>query len=109
MAVPTSIRPQLQTLPSTVREPLVAAIADGMHVVFLWAAPFALAAFLLGWAIKAVPLRGSLPVPASSVPASSVPASAQPGTQEKPDQEVPDQGGPDEDDRRRLRSAAADD
>jgi EmrB/QacA subfamily drug resistance transporter len=58
---------QLQTLPAAMREPLFAAIADGMHVVFLWAAPFALLAFLLGWAIKAVPLRGG-PSTAQSAP-----------------------------------------
>jgi EmrB/QacA subfamily drug resistance transporter len=48
----------LAHLPVVVKEPLLAAIAEGLQTVFSWAAPFALAAFLLGWLIKAVPLRG---------------------------------------------------
>ncbi|MGH3487319.1 MAG: MDR family MFS transporter [Actinopolymorphaceae bacterium] len=47
----------LTQLPAAVREPLLTAIAEGLATVFLWAAPFALAAFLLGWLLKAVPLR----------------------------------------------------
>ncbi|MGW0228360.1 MDR family MFS transporter [Actinopolymorpha singaporensis] len=48
----------LHQLPAAARDTVLTAIADGMHSVFLWAAPFALAAFAIGWAIKAVPLRG---------------------------------------------------
>ena len=62
----------LRSVPDAVKEPLLAAIAGAMQDVFLWAAPFALAAFLLGWAIKAVPLRGAA-TPGPGAPAGETP------------------------------------
>ena len=58
----------LQQIPPAAKEPLLAAIAGAMHDVFLWAAPFAFAAFVLGWVIKAVPLRGGA---AAATPAAA--------------------------------------
>ena len=50
---------QLRRLPDPVRERVVEAFARSMHVVFLWAVPFAVLAFLLSWALREVPLRES--------------------------------------------------
>ncbi|MGW5363657.1 MDR family MFS transporter [Actinopolymorpha pittospori] len=50
----------MNAMPDAMKEPVFQAIASGMHTVFVWAAPFAFAAFLLGWLIKAVPLRGGV-------------------------------------------------
>lgn len=50
----------MSAMSDAVKEPVFSAIASGMHTVFVWAAPFAFAAFLLGWLIKAVPLRGGV-------------------------------------------------
>lgn len=49
----------LHTLPAERIAPVVHAYAQSLDKVFLWAAPVALAGFLLALALKEVPLRGS--------------------------------------------------
>ncbi|MGC4941778.1 MDR family MFS transporter [Kribbella sp. DT2] len=63
-AVPAGIDPRLATtvegvrsLPAAAREPVTAAYADALHVVFLTAVPVALLGFVVALFLKQVPLR----------------------------------------------------
>ncbi|WP_020578185.1 MDR family MFS transporter [Actinopolymorpha alba] len=87
----------LRSVPAAAREPILAAIVDAMQGVFLWAAPFALVAFVLAWVIKAVPLRGSV------APEPAAPGGAPGDTTGDPSDEHPVQG------QARLRATAAED
>lgn len=49
----------LHKLPAAVASPVVHAYAQSLHVVFLAGVPVALAAFLLSWFLKEIPLRGT--------------------------------------------------
>ncbi len=57
-------------LPAPVRGDVFYAIAHAIQGVFFWAAPAAIAVFVLAWFIKEVPLRSSVPPPPSEAPAS---------------------------------------
>ncbi|GAB3406016.1 MDR family MFS transporter [Flindersiella endophytica] len=48
---------QLAQIPPAIKEPLLTALADATHYVFVWGLPFAVVAFLIGFLIKSVPLR----------------------------------------------------
>ena len=48
-------------MPPPIRHDVFNAITTAIHSVFIWAAPTALAIFVLGWFIKEVPLRGRAP------------------------------------------------
>ncbi|MGI5214586.1 MDR family MFS transporter [Plantactinospora sp. CA-290183] len=48
----------LQGLPPAQRLPMLAALADAIGGVFIWAVPFAVAVAVLAWFIKEIPLRG---------------------------------------------------
>lgn len=48
---------RLRALPPGVHDGLVAAFADSLHAVFLWAVPFGVLAFLVSLALREVPLR----------------------------------------------------
>ncbi|WP_033287906.1 MDR family MFS transporter [Amycolatopsis jejuensis] len=47
----------LRQLPAAISEPLIGAYADALHVVFLYVAPVGLAAFVLSFFLKEMPLR----------------------------------------------------
>ena len=53
----------LQTLPAPVQEVVKAAIADGTHAIFLFAAVVTVVAFVVSWFVKQVPLRDSAALP----------------------------------------------
>lgn len=67
---------QLAQIPPTIKEPLLAALADATHYVFVWGVPFAVLAFLIGFLIKSVPLR------TASGPAAAPPAAPANGEQQ---------------------------
>ncbi|MGH3779664.1 MAG: MFS transporter, partial [Pseudonocardiaceae bacterium] len=50
----------LEALPAPVREAYQSAITSGIHQVFLWGAVIAVVALIAAWAIRKVPLRGSV-------------------------------------------------
>jgi MFS family permease len=50
----------LEALPAPLREAYQAAIASGIHQVFLGGAAIAVVALIAAWAIREVPLRGSV-------------------------------------------------
>ncbi len=56
----------LATLPPAVHAGYIQAITASLHVVFLWAVPFALLAFAITWLLKEVPLRRTLHAPRAS-------------------------------------------
>lgn len=63
----TNIDPEtLADIPTAAQEPILSAIANAISGVFIWALPLAVAAFLLGWFIKEIPLRGGTPPPADT-------------------------------------------
>ena len=47
----------LHHLPATISEPVIGAYADSLHIVFLYAAPVGLVAFVLAFFLKEMPLR----------------------------------------------------
>ena len=65
-AIPAGVDPRaaasvegVRSLPAAVREPITAAYADALHVVFLAAVPVAALGFLVALMLKEVPLRDS--------------------------------------------------
>ena len=56
----------LAHLPKVVRDAYLAAVADGVGTVFLWAVPVAVLVFVVAWLIKEVPLRGAAPAQVSA-------------------------------------------
>ncbi|SDS46533.1 MDR family MFS transporter [Actinopolymorpha singaporensis] len=50
---------RMATLPPQVREALLHAYAVSIHSVFVWATPVALAAFVLAWFLRELPLRAT--------------------------------------------------
>jgi hypothetical protein len=56
----------LAHLPRVVRDAYLAAVADGVGTVFLWAVPVAALVFVVAWLIKEVPLRGAAPAQVSA-------------------------------------------
>jgi EmrB/QacA subfamily drug resistance transporter len=62
----------LAQLPKVVRDAYLAAVADGVGTVFLWAVPVAVLVFLVAWLIKEVPLRGAAPAQVSASSGSAV-------------------------------------
>lgn len=56
----------LAHLPSVVRGAYLAAVADGVGTVFLWAVPVAALVFVVAWVLKEVPLRGAAPAQVSA-------------------------------------------
>jgi len=48
---------QIRQLPPAARTVVIGAFSNAVHLVFLVAVPFAVAAFALGWLIKEIPLR----------------------------------------------------
>jgi EmrB/QacA subfamily drug resistance transporter len=69
---------QLAQIPPAVKEPLLVALSDATHYVFVWGVPFAIVAFLIGFLIKSVPLR------TASAPAAAPEAPANGGQQQAP-------------------------
>ncbi|WP_225849541.1 MFS transporter [Streptomyces sp. HPF1205] len=61
-ADPTSVA----RLPSAIKAPVLHAYSTSITTVFLYAAPVALAAFVLSWFLKEQPLRGTVTVPDAS-------------------------------------------
>jgi EmrB/QacA subfamily drug resistance transporter len=57
----------LHAQPAAVIAPVLHAYASALHVVFLWATPVALVAFLLALVLREVPLRGTAKAGASDV------------------------------------------
>jgi len=55
-------------LPATIRHDVFFAITHAVQSVFVWAAPSAVAVFLLAWFVKEVPLRGRAPAPEQPTP-----------------------------------------
>jgi EmrB/QacA subfamily drug resistance transporter len=60
--VPTAVNPAIvQHLPPAVRQPYIEAFTAAIQPVFLAATGFAIAAFLLTWLLREVPLRATAP------------------------------------------------
>jgi len=57
-------------LPAVIRHDVFLAISHALDGVFMWAAPAAIAVFVLAWFIKEVPLRSSAAPPPKEEPAS---------------------------------------
>jgi EmrB/QacA subfamily drug resistance transporter len=60
--VPAAANPAvIHQLPAAIKQPYIEAFAAALHPVFLAAAAFAIAAFLLTWLLRDVPLRATAP------------------------------------------------
>src|SRR5262249_56780306 len=60
--IPTAANPEIvQRLLAGIRLPYIESFTAALHPVFLAASGFAVAAFLLTWLLREVPLRGTAP------------------------------------------------
>jgi MFS family permease len=60
--IPTAANPEVvRNLPPSVKQPYIEAFTAAIHPVFLTASAFAVAAFLLTWLLRDVPLRTTAP------------------------------------------------
>jgi MFS family permease len=60
--VPTAANPEIvRNLPAAIRQPYIESFTAALKPVFLAASGFAVAAFLLTWLLREVPLRGTAP------------------------------------------------
>ena len=73
-AVLRSSPAQIHSLPPEVASGLIEAFSKSTHVVFLWAAPVALAAFALTWLLREIPLRDHAHIGSAEEDADVIPA-----------------------------------